>query len=74
MVYVVYVVYVMYVVFIVKRPSLMTKASPNELLRMTQILASGIPSDGAVMENLRAACRGFSICQTGTVLEIRFST
>jgi hypothetical protein len=41
---------------------------------MTQILAAGIPSDDAVMENLRAACRGFSICQTGTVLEIRFST
>ena len=47
----------------------MTKVSPNELLRMTQILASGIPLDDGVVEDLRASCRGLSICQTGTVLE-----
>jgi hypothetical protein len=36
---------------------------------MTQILASGIPLDDGVMEDLRSSCRGLSICQTGTLLE-----
>ncbi len=55
--------------FIVKRLSLVAKVSPSELLRMTQILALGIPLDDVVMENLRASSLGLSICQTGTVLE-----
>ena len=47
----------------------MTKVRPDELFRMTQILASGIPLDDGVMEDLRASCRGLSIGQTGTLLE-----
>lgn len=47
----------------------MTKVKPDELLRMTQILASGIPLDDGVVKDLRASCRGLFIGQIGTLLE-----
>jgi hypothetical protein len=46
-----------------------TKTSSEQLLRMSRILASGIPLDPVVVEALRASCRGLSICQIGSPVE-----
>ena len=60
--------------FIVKRLSLVAKVSPSELLRMTQILALGIPLDDVVMENLRASPWAYPFAKPEPCWKIRFST
>jgi hypothetical protein len=48
---------------------MIVKTSPEQLLRMSRILDSGIPLDPVVVEALRASCRGLSICQIGSPVE-----
>jgi hypothetical protein len=61
--------YVVYVIFQMGKRIIVTKSSPADLLRMEQLLASGIPLDEGVVSDLRASCQGLSLYQTGAVVE-----
>ena len=48
---------------------MMKTITAADLLRMEQILDSGIPLDEGVVANLRTSCLGLSVYQTGSPLE-----